>query len=137
MEPLTKDLLAAAERQWEAHGSDSYNLTLQVEAARMEKVVYDMVVRSGKIAAMKRNGQDIPPEHAEDYSISGLFHLLRQELRLMEKGADGTPDALAEVFARFDPQTGRLDRYRRTTIKNRFLRLQVLKYEVGATASND
>lgn len=137
MGPLTKDMLEAAERQWEAHGSDSYNLTLQVEAARMETVVYDVVVRAGEIAGIKRNGQDILPEHTEDYSVPGLFRLLRLELRLMEMGANGTPDALAEVFARFDSQTGRLDRYRRTTSRSKHLRIQVLKYEPGATASKD
>jgi hypothetical protein len=128
MEPLTKGGLEAAERLWEARGSNSYDLVVRLEAARMETTVYDVVVRGGEIVSIKRNGQAVPLEYAEDYSVLGLFGQLRQELRLMER-SNGTPDALAELFARFDPDTGRLDRYRRTTSRRKHLRIEVLKYE--------
>ena len=130
MEPLTNSELETAERQWAANGSSSYHLVVRVNAARMSAVVYDVVARNGKIAAIKRDGQTIQPEGAEDYSISGLFRLLQQELRLMDRSPSGTPVALAEMFARFDPETGRLERYRRSTGQSSgTLKIEVLKYE--------
>jgi hypothetical protein len=132
MEPLTLSALEAAEHRWETHGADSYRLVVRVEAARMQPVVYDVVARGGRVAGIKRDGQAIQLEHTEDYSVSGLFRLLRSELLLMERTPEGTPVALAQVFARFDPETGRLDNYRRTTSRRKHLRIQVVQYEPEA-----
>jgi hypothetical protein len=59
MEPLTLGALEAAERQWEAHGSDSYHLVVRVEASRMSPTVLDVVVRDGKTAGIKRDGEPV------------------------------------------------------------------------------
>ena len=132
MEPLTESRLDEAERQWKARRSDSYHLVVQVEASRMDTLVYDIQVRGGEIAGIKKNGQAIQPEHTEDYSISGLFRLMRLELTLRQKSPEGTPEALAELFAHFDQETGRLTRYRRSASgsrRTRTLKIQILNYE--------
>ncbi len=132
MEILTENRLAEAERLWKAHGSDSYHLVVQVEATFMTTMVYDVTVRGGEVVGIKKDGQPIQPEHTEDYSISGLFRLMRLEMGLTQKNADGTYEALAEVFAYFDPETGRVHKFRRTTSrsgKTRTLRINVLNYE--------
>ncbi len=130
MKPLTESALADAERMWKAHGTNSYEIVVQLNPAKLSAMTYDVVVRDGKITGVKRDGQDVRPENTEDYSVLGLFGLLRQELRLTEKDANGMAKELADLFVRFDPETGRLDRYRRQT--NRLagsLRIEVLKYQ--------
>ena len=102
----------------------------------METLIYDIVVRGGGIASIKRDGNAIQPEHTEDYSISGLFHLMRLEMELQKKSPEGTPEALATMFAYFEPETGRIQRYRRSAIgsrRTRTLKIEVLNYEPDAT----
>lgn len=131
MEPLTESALQAAEREWAAHGSDSYKLVVQVRAPRVAPAVYKLVVNGGEIASIARDdGQAVPLDEAHDYSIPGLFRLLRGDLRLADipDAADVPP---IDVRARFDRDTGRLVRYRRTvgTKRRRVLLIEVLQYE--------
>ncbi len=135
MEPLTQSVLDAAEQRWKARGTDSYHLVLKVEAARMEAVMYDIVTRGGEIVSMKRDGRPIQPEHAEDYSIAGLFRLMRLEMHLMDKKPEGVPITLAQMFARFDTATGRPDVYRRTTNKSKHLKISVVEFQPDAALS--
>ena len=130
MEPLTKTALEAAEHRWEAHGSDSYHLVVRVRPPRADPAVYDVVVKGGEVAGIERDGQAVPLVDTEDYSVSGLFHLLREDVRLTEVRPVGdTPRVDLRVL--FDAETGRLERYRRTVGSNRprNLQVEVLKYE--------
>lgn len=135
MEPLTKTALEAAEHRWEAHGSDSYHLVVRVRPPRdrytpSDPAVYDVVVKGGEVAGIERDGQAVPLVDTEDYSVSGLFHLLREDVRLVEvRPAGNTPPA--DLRVRFEAETGRLEQYRRTVGSNRqrILQVDVLKYE--------
>lgn len=130
MEPLTERALEVAERRWEAHGSDSYHLVVRVRAPRADPAVYNVVVKGGEVASVERDGQAVPPVDTEDYSVSGLFHLLREDLRLVEvRPAGDTPPV--DLRVRFEAETGRLERYRRAVSSNRprDLLIDVLKYE--------
>jgi hypothetical protein len=134
LRPLTEAGLAAAERQWESHGANSYQIVVRLHSARMGGVVYDVVVHARRVTSIKRDGQDILPEHTEDYSVVGLFRLLQQELHLVERHPSGTPNTLAVLSVHFDPGTGRLERYRRKTLKRAGgLRIEVLKFIPQAT----
>jgi hypothetical protein len=134
MRPLTEAGLAAAKRQWESHGANSYHLLVRLHSSRMGEVVYDVVVHARRVTRIKRDGQDILPEHTADYSVAGLFRLLRQELQLVERNSSGTPNTLAVLSVHFDPETGRLDRYRRKTLKRAGgLRIEVLTFTPEAT----
>ncbi|MBI2828936.1 MAG: hypothetical protein HYX77_06680 [Acidobacteria bacterium] len=130
LEPLTKRALDAAEQRWEAHGSNSYHLVVRVRPPRANPAVYDVVVKRGEVAGVERDGQAVPLVDTEDYSVSGLFQLLREDVRLTEAHPVGnTPPADLRVL--FEAETGRLKWYRRTVGSNRqrVLLVEVLKYE--------
>jgi hypothetical protein len=137
MEPLTARTLEEAQHRWQAHGSASYHLVVRVRAPRFAVVVYDLVVEDGKPAKIERNGEGVRPEDAShyDYSVSGLFALLREDLRLAEVPSTGNTPPL-DLRARFEPETGRLVRYRRTvgSARRRVLLVEVLEYQPLATA---
>lgn len=130
MEPLTGSALEAAERRWEAHGSGSYHLVVRVRAPRANPAVYDVVVAGGKVARTERDGRSVPPGETDDYSVPGLFSLLRKDLGLIDvpEMRDTPP---IDLRARFEAETGRLVRYRRTvgSARRRVLLIEVLEYE--------
>jgi hypothetical protein len=132
MEPLTARTLAEAEGRWDAHGADSYHVVVRVRAPRTTVAVYDVLVAGGRLVAIQRDGQAIRAEDAGhyDYSVSGLFTLLRDDLRLADVPRIGDTPPL-DLRARFEPDTGRLVRYRRTvgSARRRVLMLEVLEYQ--------
>jgi hypothetical protein len=132
MEPLTETTLEAARRRWEAHGADSYRLVVRVRAPRTAVAVYDLAVAGGRVVELARNGEGVGPEdaHASDYSVPGLFDLLRRELRWSGVQPIGDTPAV-DLRARFEPETGRLVRYRRTvgSGRRRVLLIEVVSYE--------
>jgi hypothetical protein len=138
MEPLTAATLEAARRRWAAHGCDSYHLVVRVRAPRFGAVVYDLLVSGGELLRVERNGQGVRPEDAGhyDYSVSGLFDLLREDLGLVDVPPIGDMPAV-DLRARFEPETGRLVRYRRTVgaARRRVLLVEVLQYEPLAPAA--
>ncbi|MCZ7679912.1 MAG: DUF6174 domain-containing protein [Sandaracinaceae bacterium] len=130
MEPLTGARLDAAEQRWRERGSESYRMVVRVSADRLEPVVHEVLVRGGEVAAVRSGGEPAPPERAADYSVPGLFELAREELHLLERPRRWRDAAGADLFARFDPETGRLERYRRTLgDARRYLLIEVLSYE--------
>jgi hypothetical protein len=137
MEPLTASTLAAAERRWQAHGTDSYRLVVRVRAPRYDPAVYDLIVDHGIVARVERDGRPVPRDDLgrSDYTVSGLFRLLREDLRLADvaPGADAPP---IDLRVRFEPETGRLLRYRRTvgSARRRVLMVEVIRYEPLAGA---
>jgi hypothetical protein len=132
MEPLTATALEAARQRWQAHGSDSYRLVVRVRAPRTDPAVYAVEVAGGNLVRIERDGQSVKLEDAahNDYSVSGLFELLRGDLRWTDVDAVGDTPAV-DLRARFEPDTGRLVRYRRTvgTARPRVLMVEVLAYE--------
>jgi hypothetical protein len=132
MEPLTEGALAAAERQWTERGAESYRLVVQVRAPKFRPTLYEVVVARGQLVAIERDGEALRPEDFAhfDYSVSGLFDLLREDLPLavMPAGENLPP---IDLRARFEPDTGRLVRYRRTvgSARRRVLLVEVLAYE--------
>jgi hypothetical protein len=138
MEPLTAAMLRVAEERWEAHGSDSYHLVVRVKAPRVPSTLYDLVVDGRRLVRLARNGQSVSVEEAEHcaYSIPGLFALLRTDLRLTDRRPlDNLPPV--DLRALFEPDTGRLMRYRRTvgSERRRVLFVEVLQYEPFATGA--
>ena len=136
MQPLTARALEKAQHRWEAHGADSYHLVVRVRAPRFDVEVYDVVVAGGELAKVERNGQDVRREDVRhyDYSVPGLFALLREDLRLADVPAVGDVPPL-DLRAHFEPETGRLMQYRRTvgSARRRVLLVEVLEYQPLAT----
>ncbi|MBI2186747.1 MAG: hypothetical protein HYU37_06425 [Acidobacteria bacterium] len=136
MAPLTETAVEAAWRKWEAHGSDAYRLVVQIRAPRAGATVYDLEVAGGRVVKLTRNGDTVPPQEvaAYDYSMPGLFKLLREDVRLAV-GTQAPEEAHpADLRARFDEGTGRLQVYRRVvgTTRRRVLFIEVLDYEPRA-----
>jgi hypothetical protein len=131
LETLTEDRLDAAEELWEAEGAGLYTLVVRMSGERLETGLFEALVRDGRVVGLRRNGQVILPQRAQDYSIAGLFGVLRQELALSEKPAllGAPPGFSAHLLVRFDPVTGRLLRYRRTVGgANSNIEIEVVEY---------
>jgi hypothetical protein len=139
MAPLTDTALEEAERQWRAHGADSYHLVVRVRAPRYAPAVYDVVVAAGKPVKIERNGEPVRPSPSGrfEYSVSGLFHMLEEDLRLADVPEVGDVPPV-DLRARFESETGRLVRYRRTvgSARRRVLFVEVLRYEPLAAAAD-
>ncbi len=82
---------------------------------RVETGRFEVGVESGRMVSLRRNGLSIAANPGQDYTMEGLFHMLKQELGLAEKPAMmGAPPGYAVYLtAKFDEATGRLVRYRR------------------------
>jgi hypothetical protein len=98
------------------HKPDSYRLVIDMSGDRVETGRFEVLINSNKIASIRRNGVTISPNPGQDYSMEGLFHMLEQELGLAERPTMlGAPDGYSVyTSAKFDEETGRLIRYRRT-----------------------
>lgn len=133
LEPLTPGLLVQAEQKWKASRSDFYRLVIEMSGDRVEKGRFEVMVRSGEVVTLRRNGLVIVPDRGQDYSMEGLFQVLRQELGLSEKPAmlGAPPGYSVYTTVQFDEQTGRLIHYRRTVGgAANSIEIKVLEFEV-------
>jgi hypothetical protein len=116
LDTLTPELLHQAQTKWNAHEPVAYHIVIQMSGDRVETGKFEVMVRAGQVVSIRRNGLIITPGSGQDYSMNGLFRMLTQELGLAEKpsllGAPGGYSAYLQ--ARFDPESGRLVRYRRS-----------------------
>ena len=132
LDVLTEATLGDARAQWNANAPGLYRVVVEMSGDRIETGIFEALVRDGNVVSLKRNGQVILPERGQDYSIEGLFRILDQELALAQEPALlGAPAGYAaHLLARFDSETGRLERYRRTVtgIDNN-IEIEVLEYE--------
>ncbi len=116
LDTLTGPVLDDAERRWAAHRPGSYRMVLEIGGQRVESGRYEVFVFQGAVRRMTFDGIEVAPDRSDDYSIHGLFRTLRQELALSEDPRQlGAPAGYAAyLMARFHPETGRLEHYRRT-----------------------
>ena len=131
LETLTEAHLIEAEELWEEEKAGFYTIMVRMSGARLETGMFEALVRDGRVVGLKRNGQVVLPARAQDYSMVGLFGVLRQELALSEQPAllGAPPGFRAHLLVRFDPETGRLVRYRRTVGgANSNIEIEVLEY---------
>jgi hypothetical protein len=132
---LTPELLEQSQQQWKAHQPVGYRLVIEMSGDRVETGTFEVMVRDGQVVSLRRNGLIITPASGQDYSMDGLFRMLMQELGLAEKpsllGAPGGYSAYLQV--QFDPETGRLVRYRRSVGgTSNSIDIEVLEYEENA-----
>ncbi len=132
LDVLTEETLLDAEARWRTNTPGLYRVVVEMSGERVETGIFDALVRDGQVVSLKRNDQVILPDGAQDYSIGGLFRLLGQELALAEQPSLlGAPAGYAaHLLARFDSETGRLERYRRTvTGVNNNIEITILEFE--------
>ena len=113
---LTPHMIDQAEKQWNASKPASYRLVVTMAGDRFEKSEYDVRVESGVVTSLTRNGKAVHSFQGQDYSMDGLFSIIREEMDL-----SGTPMKLgapegysAYLMADFDSASGRLLKYRRS-----------------------
>ncbi len=132
LEVLTDESLRDAEARWNANAPGLYRVAIEMKGGRVETGVFEALVRAEQVVSLRRNGQVILPEGADDYSVRGLFRMLEQELALAEQPALlGAPSGYeAHLLARFNPDNGRLERYRRavTGVDNN-IEITILEFE--------
>ena len=116
LEPLTESKLSTAERLWQSNAPSLYRAVIEISGERVEAGTFEILVRSGEVIGITLNDQAVLPGRSDDYSINGLFGILRQELALAEEPSLlGAPRGYeAYLLVRFDSETGRLEHYRRT-----------------------
>ena len=116
MEALTETALSNAEERWNQQASGFYRIVVEMTGDRVDAGLFDVVVRDRTVVSLSLNGRPILSERAEDYSVSGLFDILRRELALSEEPMTlGAPEGYAvHLLARFDSDNGRLIRYLRS-----------------------
>jgi hypothetical protein len=113
---LTRPMIDDAEKKWTASKASSYRLVVVMSGDRLERSEYDVKVDSGIVVELKRNGKTVNPAAGQDYSMDGLFSIVKQELDLSETPTKlGAPEGyMAYLMAQFDASTGRLVKFRRS-----------------------
>jgi uncharacterized protein DUF6174 len=124
-------MLDQAEAKWNKSKPASYRMVVSMEGDRVERGEFDVEVENGVVTSLKRNGQLVNLKSGEDYSMNGLFNIIRNEMELAKNPATfGAPVAYsAYLMASFD-DTGKLRHYRRAVggISNS-IDIQVLSFE--------
>jgi hypothetical protein len=112
---LTPAALSDAEQKWNTHKPAFYRLVIEMSGDRVETGRFEIEVRGSQIVSVRRNGLVVSAKAGEDYTMEGLFRMLRQELSLAEKPAMLGAPAGYRIYttAGFDETTGRLLGYRR------------------------
>ena len=132
MSTLTTAMLDEAEAKWKAAKLSSYRLVVAMEGDRVERGEFDVTVQDGVVTALKRNGEAVTISAGQDYSMEGLFKIIRQEMDLAKNSAllGAQPGYSVYLMARFDNRTGGLVQYRRAVggISNS-IDIQVLTFE--------
>ena len=116
LDTLTPGLLKEAEEKWNVTRPVSYRIVIDMSGDRVEAGRFEATIRDEKVVSLRRNGSVISPDRGQDYSMEGLFQMLRQEMGLAEKPSMlGAPAGYSVYMqARFDEVNGRLIRYSRS-----------------------
>jgi hypothetical protein len=133
LQTLTPELLASAHQKWLSSRPGYYRLVIDMQGDRVETGQFDATVQGDEVVSLRRNGKVILPGRGQDYSMDGLFRVLTQEVALVSNPQLlGAPEGYsAYAMARFDPENGRLIRYRRSVggTKNS-IEINVVSFEV-------
>lgn len=129
---MTPEILSQAEAKWNTHRPGFYRLVIEMSGDRVETGKFEVIVQSTQVVSLRRNGIVVMPGPGQDYSMEGLFQLLKQEAGLAEKPAilGAPPGYSVYMSARFDPASGRPMHYRRTVGgTSNTIDVRVLEYE--------
>jgi hypothetical protein len=113
---LTRQMIDDADKKWTASKPSSYRLKVVMSGDRLERGEYDVKVENGIVVSFSRNGQELKAAAGQEYSMDGLFGVVKQEFVLSEEPSKlGAPEGYkAYLMAQFDDATGGLVKYRRS-----------------------
>jgi len=133
LQALTPETLQTARQSWQSKRPEYYRVVFDMSGDRVETGRFEVTVQGSEVISLRRNGKVILPGRGQDYSMDGLFRMLVQEVDLVQKPTLlGAPEGYSVyAMARFDPEIGRLMRYRRTVggAKNS-VEINVVEFEV-------
>ena len=138
LDPLTPESLQAAEQKWRASRPPFYHLVVEIKGDRVEAGRFEIMVR-GDAVSIRRNAEVVIPARPQDYSMDGWFRMLRQELDLTDNAQFlGAPPGYASYpMARFEPNSGRLQRFQRTVGGTQnSIDINIVEFQVDGQFSN-
>ncbi len=110
---ISFESLDAAVGRWKENGPADYDL--DVELSGINPGVAHVEVRHGEVTAMTHNSHATKPHTWDEWSIPGLFGVIRRDLEVcMAKGPNASPDAPIPRGV-FDPKLGYPVQYHRVT----------------------
>lgn len=114
---LTLQRLDAAEALWQRRGPDNYDLEIVISGRASGN--YQVEVRDGRAAAVRRNG--VSPRRAtwDSWTVEGLFGFMREELEHVRDPAGFNAPAGTQVVLRaeFDDRFGYPKKYERAVLE--------------------
>jgi len=132
---LSPEMLDAAEMKWNASKPPSYRLVVTMEGDRVERGEFEVQVLEGRVTSLKRNGEVVKPGEVQDYSMDGMFKIIRDEMDVAKNPSpfEAPEGYSAYLMARFDSRTGRLEHYRRSVggVSNS-IDIRILRFEPEA-----
>ncbi len=78
--PITFEILDAAVSRWSANGPADYDM--DIEQSGVNPALYHVEVRHGNVVAMTMNNRPTPPHTWDDWSVPGLFTIIRRDLEV-------------------------------------------------------
>jgi hypothetical protein len=112
---LTKDQVLAAEDRWDKHGPADYDLVIEktfqssaADAPSTDRI--EVRVRGKKVVAATLDGRPLDRRLWDQYDMPGWFDFVERFVEI--DTAAGTPRTFRSAV--FDPDTGALERFRRS-----------------------
>ena len=108
-------MLEKAETKWNGSRPSSYRLVVAMEGDRVDRGEFEVQVENNVVTSLKRNGEAVKTASGQDYSMEGLFKIIREEMDLAKNPSTfGAPSGYsAYLMARFNSGSGQLEHYRR------------------------
>jgi hypothetical protein len=112
---VTYAVLDDAKTRWDENGPRNYDLEIVQSGVNPGKVQVE--VRDGIVTQAFHNGQPLKPHTWDDWSVPGLFSIIRLDLDVCAKEAKQNPGGRPSIFSRgrFDSKYGYPLVYRRMT----------------------
>ncbi len=116
--PITTEILDAASNRWGEKGPPDYDMDLELTG--VNPGVAHIEVRGGNVRRMLHNDHETRPHTWDDWSVPGLFGVIRRDLEVCMARGDRKADEMAQaepVVPRgvFDAELGYPRQYHRVT----------------------
>jgi hypothetical protein len=125
---VTYTVLDDADARWEANDPGSYDLEIVQSGVNPGKV--EVEVREGNVTKALHNGRPLKPHTWDDWSVPGLFAIIRLDLDVCAKEAKQNPGGRPSIFSRgkFDSKYGYPLVYRRMTPSGQDAEWKMVKF---------
>jgi hypothetical protein len=125
---VTYAVLDDAKMRWEENGPRSYDLEIEQSGVNPGKVQVE--IRDGVVTQAFHNGRPLKRHSWDDWSVPGLFGIIRLDLDVCAKEAKQNPGGRPSIFSRgrFDAKLGYPVIYRRMTPSGQDAEWKMVKF---------